>query len=183
MRSMKRATPESTPRIKFDHDEVNKLLRPKRVPSVSTPKRVGDGTTIHQEALHPQVGKQLHGGNLHHGMSDFFLTDSKVLRLQAMAVPLERRGGYTQHTKPARNVTFPAHLIFFRVVFFVSRVSTCQRLSHAQHVHVVQDESRLEICTWSVVSSKMHTGHKGSTLPLSFGESLKPFVMGVGKMA
>ena len=29
------ATPDSTPRIKFDNDEVNKLLAPKSVPSVS----------------------------------------------------------------------------------------------------------------------------------------------------
>ena len=62
MTSTERATPESTPRIKFDNDEVNNLLAPKRVPSVSTPEQVGDGSTILQQALHSQVGKQLHGG-------------------------------------------------------------------------------------------------------------------------
>ena len=46
-----------------------------------TPKRSGGGTTIHQQVLHPQVGKQLHGGNLHHGKSDnFCLTDSRCFR-------------------------------------------------------------------------------------------------------
>ena len=69
LRSMERATPDSTPRIKFDSDEVNNLAGPKRVPSVSTPKRVGGGTTIHQQVLHPRVG-ELRGGNLHRGMSD-----------------------------------------------------------------------------------------------------------------
>ena len=72
VRSMERATPDSTPRTKFDNDEVNNLLGPKKVPSVSTPQRVGGGTTTHQQALHPQGGKQLHGGILHHGMSDLF---------------------------------------------------------------------------------------------------------------
>ena len=37
MKCMERATPDSTPRTKFDNDEVNKLLGPNRVPSVSTP--------------------------------------------------------------------------------------------------------------------------------------------------
>ena len=73
MRSVETATPDSTPRIKFDDDEVNNLLGPKSSPACRPQKRVGDGTTIHQQALHPQVGKQLHGGNLHHGMSDIIL--------------------------------------------------------------------------------------------------------------
>ena len=30
---------------------------------------------------------------------------------------------------------------FSRVVFFVSRVSACERLSHASHVHVAQGSS------------------------------------------
>ena len=59
MKSMERATPDAAPRIKFGNDEVNILPGLKRVPSVSTPKRVGGGTA---------------GGNLHHGMS-FFLFD------------------------------------------------------------------------------------------------------------
>ena len=60
------------PRIKFHIDEVNNLPGPKRIPSVSTPKRVRNGTTIHQQILHPQVDRQLHGGNIHHGTSDIF---------------------------------------------------------------------------------------------------------------
>ena len=51
MRSMDGAAPDSTPRIKFDNDDDNNLLGQKRVPSVSTPKRVGGGTTIHQQVL------------------------------------------------------------------------------------------------------------------------------------
>ena len=31
MLSMERATPDSTPRVKFDNDEVNNLLGPRRV--------------------------------------------------------------------------------------------------------------------------------------------------------
>ena len=57
---------------RFSNDEVNNLLGPKRAPTVWTPKRVGGGPTIHQQVLAPQVGKQLHGGELHHGLSDFF---------------------------------------------------------------------------------------------------------------
>ena len=87
---MERATPDSTPRIKFDKDEVNKLLRPKRVPSVSPPKRVGSGTIIHRQVLHPQVGKQLHGG--------------RCFRLQAHGDSLVSDGVCTQDTKPARNL-------------------------------------------------------------------------------
>ena len=41
-------------------------------------------------------------------------------------------GRCTQDTKLARTRDFS------RVVFFVCRVSACQRLSHAQHVHVAQ---------------------------------------------
>ena len=78
MTNMERATPHSTPRIKPDNDEVNKLLGLKRVPSVSTPKRVGGSTTSHKQVLHPQVGKQPRDGNLHPGM----------FRLQAISIPL-----------------------------------------------------------------------------------------------
>ena len=112
MRSMVRATPDSTPRIKFDNDEVNNLLGPNRVLSVSTTKRVGGGTTIHQQALHPQVGKQLHGGNLHHGMSDKFFKRTQGVSLTGNGDSLVSGGRCTQDTKPAHNVTFP-HTCFF----------------------------------------------------------------------
>ena len=105
-RSMERATPCSTPRIKFDNDEVNNLLRPKRVPSVSTPKRVGGGTTIHQKFLPPQDGKQLHGGNLYHGMIDIF-HGCKVFSLARTGDSFVSDGTCTQDTKRARNVTCP----------------------------------------------------------------------------
>ena len=65
------------------------------------------------------------------------------------------RNMYTVHQSRTQ-CHVPAHVTFRRVVFFVTRVRACQRLSHAQHVHVAEDESRLEICTWSVVSSQKH---------------------------
>ena len=97
----------STPRIKFDNDEVNHLLGPKRVPSVSTPKRVGGRTTIHQQVLHPQVGKQLHGGNLHHGMSDIFCWTRGVFAYRQWRFFCKRRGAHRKDTKHARNFTLP----------------------------------------------------------------------------
>ena len=112
MVSMERAIPESIPRIKLDNDEVNNLMGQMRVPSVSTPKRFGGGTTIHQQALHPQVGKQLHGENLHDGVSDYL----KKKRTQGVSPTgngdsLVCDGECTQDTKPARNVAFP-HTLF-----------------------------------------------------------------------
>ena len=56
MRSMEKGNTRLHSRIKFDNDEVIKL-------------RVGGGTTIHQQVLHPQVGMQILGGNFHHGMN------------------------------------------------------------------------------------------------------------------
>ena len=88
MRSMERATPESIPKIKFDNDEVNILLGPKKVLSVSTPKRFGGGTTIHQQALHLQwqAASWWKSSSL---TERYFSTDSrKVFRLQAMAIPV-----------------------------------------------------------------------------------------------
>ena len=144
MRSMERATLDSTPRIKFDNDEVTNLLGPKRVPSVSTPKRVGGGTTIHQPVLHPQVGKQLHGGNFRHGMSDIFFERCEgVFACTQRRFPCKRRGVVHRASNPhamSRSRTRD----FSLVVFFVSRVSAFQRLSHAQHVHVAQ--VTLECC-------------------------------------
>ena len=88
---------------------------------MSTPKRVGDGTTIHQQVLHPQVGKQPHGGNLHHGMSDIgFLTDARCFAYRQCRFPCKRRVVYTGHQT--------------RTQCRVPSLS-CQRLSHAQHVH------------------------------------------------
>ena len=106
--NMKKATPDSIPKIRFDN-EINNLLEPKRFLIVSIQTRVGGGSTTHQQVLHPQVGKQLHGGNLHQGMSD----------------TSRRTQGVSLGSNAARNVS-------------VSRVNACQHLSHASHVHVAQ---------------------------------------------
>ena len=127
MRKMERATPESTPRIKFDKDEVNNLLGPKRVLCVSTQKRIGGGTTIHQQVLQPQVGEQLHGGNLHYGISDIFLERLEVFPLTGNGDSLVSDGRCTRDTNPhamSRSRTRG----FSRAVF---HSLSCQRLSHA----------------------------------------------------
>ena len=50
MRSMERATPDSTPRIKFDNDEVNNLQGTEEDSERVDPKNgVGGSTTIHQQ--------------------------------------------------------------------------------------------------------------------------------------
>ena len=116
---------------------TNNLLVPKRGPSVSTPKRVGGGTTIHQQVLHPQAGKQLHGGNLHHGMSDIFFNGLKVFSLTGNGDSLQATGS-VHRTPNAHAMSRSRTRDFSRAVFFVSRVSACQRLSHVQHVHVAK---------------------------------------------
>ena len=64
----------------------------------------------------------------------FFFADSRCFRLQAMAIPLQATGGVHRTPNPhamSRSRTRD----FSRAVF---HSLSCQRLSHAQHVHVAQ---------------------------------------------
>ena len=83
---------------------------------------------IHQQVLHPQVGKQLHGENLHHGMSHVFSLAGNEDSLVSHGMV------HTGPRTPSRSRTRD----FSRVVFLVGRVSVSQRLSHA-HVLTTQD--------------------------------------------
>ena len=49
------------------------------------PKRYGGGTTIHQQVFHPQVGKQLHGGNPLHGIHVIVLAQCSVACLVSVS--------------------------------------------------------------------------------------------------
>ena len=81
MRSMETATPEPHQGLSSTTTKSTIYWDRKGFWACHTPKRSGGGTTIHQQVLHPQVGKQLHGGNLLHGKSDnFCLTDSRCFR-------------------------------------------------------------------------------------------------------
>ena len=153
MRTMERKTSEYSPRIKFDNDEVIKLLGPKRVLSVSTHKRVGEDTTVRQHVLHSQVDKQLHDRNLHHGMSDNFFNGLKMFPLADNDVSLVSDGWCTQDFKPARSVAFPHTLFFLRSVLCwssqcLSASLTC--MTCACHSRQVTTH------TWGVVSSQEH---------------------------
>ena len=83
------------------------------------------------------------------GWAIFFLQTQGVFRLQAMAIPLQATGGVHRTPNPhamSRSRTRD----FSRAVF---HSLSCQRLSHAQHVHGAQKTSRLK-SQWSVVFTK-----------------------------
>ena len=78
---MDRVTPKSTLKTKSDNVE-----------------RVGSGTTIHQQVRPLQVGKQLHGGHLHHGVSDIFFKQIQTdFAFRQWRFPCKRRRVYTGH--------------------------------------------------------------------------------------
>ena len=104
--SMDRVTPKSTLKTKSDNAERNHLIGTKKELTVSIQERVGSGTTIHQQVRPLQVGKQLHGGHLHHGVSDIFLNRFKEFSLTGNGDSFVSDRECTQDTKPARNVTF-----------------------------------------------------------------------------
>ena len=52
-------------------DQVRQLRSKQFTGTDEGSERVDPKTTLHHQVLHPQVGKQLHGGTLHHGISDF----------------------------------------------------------------------------------------------------------------
>ena len=67
---------------KFECDQTSHLLGTTKVRSASTQRQAGSGTTFgQQQALLPQDGNRLHGGNLLHGhrhqngVNDFFYQD------------------------------------------------------------------------------------------------------------
>ena len=115
MRSMGRATPKSIPKIKFDNDEVNNSLGPKRVLSVSTRTRVGGGTTIHQQVLHPQVWQAASWWKSSSWNDRFFKTDSWFFAYTQGRFPCKRRCVYTRH-QTRTQCRSPAHVIFSPVV-------------------------------------------------------------------
>ena len=122
MRSMERATPDSTPRIKFDNDEVNNLLGPKRVPSGSTPKQVGGGTTIINKFF---IFKLAQNSNLRLGMSDMFERTRGVFANRQWRFPCKRREVYCRTPNPhamsrSRTRDFLAYCFTAGVSVFVS---------------------------------------------------------------
>ena len=153
MRSMERATPDSTPRIKFDNDEVNNLLGPKRVPSGSTPKQVGGGTTIINKFF---IFKLAQNSNLRLGMSDMFERTQGVFANRQWRFPCKRREVFCRTPSPHAMSRSP-HTWFSRVLFHSRRVSVCQRLSHAQHVRLAQwlHGSHMECCARNFLSSHL----------------------------
>ena len=71
-------------RLYEEHGKGNTRLHPKdQVRRRRSQQFTGtkEGSTIHQQVLHLQVGKHFHGGNLHHGMSDIFQNGLKVFSL------------------------------------------------------------------------------------------------------
>ena len=127
MRSMERATPDSTPRIKLDNDEVNNLQGQKRVPSVSTPKRVGGRTTIHQQVLHPESWQAASLWKSSSWNERFFTTDSRCFRLQAMAISLLATGSV--HRTPNPHAMSRSRTCDFSRAVFHSL--SCHQSSHA----------------------------------------------------
>ena len=160
---MERGTPDSTPRIKFDSVEVNKSLGTKRVPSVSTPKRVGGGTTIHQQVLHPQVGKQLHGGNLHRTLG--------VFAYRQWRFPGKRRGVYTGH--PTRTQCHvPAHVIFLAYCFIACLVSVSNMHNMCMWLRGLTAQVTMECCLHQNICLRTQRSMAHSTPSLMIPPSL-----------
>ena len=82
MRSVSSTIPKLT---KFDNVQRNNSKDMKQAITVSIPAQVGNGTISPRTVRRHHVGKELHCGHLHHGMSDDF---SRCFRLQAMAILL-----------------------------------------------------------------------------------------------
>ena len=98
-----------TPRIKFDNDEVNNLLGPKRVPSGSTPKQVGGGTTSINKFF---IFKLAQNSNLRLGMSDMLERTRGVFANRQWRFPCKRREVFCRTPSPHAM----SHVIFSRIV-------------------------------------------------------------------
>ena len=125
MRSMERATPYSTPRIKFDNDEVNNLLGPKRVPSVST-------KTGWRRYDHPSTSSSSSSWQAASWWKSS--SGSRCFRFLAMAIPWFATGSV--HRTPNPHAMSRSRTRDFSRV--VCHSLSCHRLPHAEHVQVAQ---------------------------------------------
>ena len=112
VRSMETATPESTPRIKFDNDEVNNSLGPKRVLSVSHTKTVWgwyDHPSTSSSSSSWQAASWWKSSSWKE--RQFLFNGLEVFSLTCNVDSIVSNGVYTRHqTRTQCHV--PAHVIF-----------------------------------------------------------------------